>query len=108
MRLVGKGFASLVRKSRVAGVAVVVACLLAVGVGVDGCTTAGRAYQGVHVGSVDASGMTRDEIISAVDDAYTQPLRAASVTVFASDEAAAQTAEAASQQDQQDAALAGC
>ena len=106
MRLVGKGFASLVRKSRVAGVAVVVACLLAVGIGVDGCTTAGRVYQGVHVGSVDASGMTRDEIISAVDDAYTQPLRAASVTVFASDEAAAQTAEAASQQDQQDAALA--
>ena len=106
MRFVGKGFASLVRKSRVAGVAVVVACLLAVGIGVDGCTTAGRAYQGVHVGSVDASGMTRDEIISAVDDAYTQPLRAASVTVFASDEAAAQTAEAASQQDQQDASAA--
>lgn len=97
---------SLARKSRVAGIAVVVACLLAVGVGVDGCTTAGRAYQGVRVGTVDVSGMTRDGIVSAIDDAYTQPLRAANVTVFASDEAAAQTAEAASQQDQQDAALA--
>ena len=98
--------AALMRKSRVAFVAVVVACVVVVGLAIDGFATNGRAYQGVHVGTVDVSGMNAQEIAQALDEQYTQPLQAASATVFASDDAAAQTAEAAQEQNQQDAALA--
>ena len=98
--------AALMRKSRVAFVAVVAACVIVAGLTVDGFATNGRAYQGVHVGTVDVSGMNAQEIAQALDEKYTQPLQGARATVFASDDAAAQTAEAAQEQNQQDAALA--
>ena len=98
--------AALMRKSRVAFVAVVAACVIVVGLTVDGFATNGRAYQGVHVGTVDVSGMNAQEIAQALDEQYTQPLQGERATVFASDDAAAQTAEAAQEQNQQDAALA--
>lgn len=97
---------ALMRTSRVAFVVVLAACAIVVGLAADGIATSGRAYQGVHVGSVDVSGMNAQEIAQALDAEYAQPLQAASVTVFASDEAASQTAEAAQEQSQQDAALA--
>ena len=94
------------RSSRIAFAAVVVACVVVVGFAVDGLATNGRAYQGVHIGLVDVSGMNAQEIEQALDAQYTQPLQAANATVFASEEAATQTAEAAQEQSQQDAALA--
>ena len=84
----------------VCAIALVVVCA------VDGVSHAGRAYSGVKVGDIDVSGLSAQEIEQTLDQAYAQPLQQASATVFASDEAAQQTDEAAAAQNQQDAALA--
>ena len=96
----------LVRKSRPALIVSVCVVALVVICTVDGVSHAGRAYSGVKVGDIDVSGLNAEEIEQALDQAYVQPLQQASATVFASDEAAQQTDEAAAAQNQQDAALA--
>ena len=96
----------LVRKSRPALIVSVCAIALVVVCAVDGVSHAGRAYSGVKVGDIDVSGLSAQEIEQALDQAYAQPLQQVSATVFASDEAAQQTDEAAAAQNQQDAALA--
>ena len=106
LRKLGSALVALLHRSKAAFAVVVVVCVLVVGYVADGFATSSRAYQGVSVGSVDVSGMTKSDIAAAIDETYGQPLRDASVTIFASEDAAAQTAEAAQQQSQQDAALA--
>ncbi|WP_294163415.1 peptidoglycan binding domain-containing protein, partial [uncultured Senegalimassilia sp.] len=96
----------LVRNNKPARIVSVCAIALVVVLSVDGIAHAGRAYPGVKVGDIDVSGLTAAEIEQAVDQTYSQPLQQASATVFASDEAAQQTDEAAAAQNQQDAALA--
>ena len=108
-RVVGallRAWFKLVRKSRPALIVSVCAIALVVVCAVDGVSHAGRAYSGVKVGDIDVSGLNAEEIEQALDQAYAQPLQQASATVFASDEAAQQTDEAAAAQNQQDAALA--
>ncbi len=56
---------------------------------VDFGLNAGKAYPGVHVGQVDASGKTADEIAALVEEAYGPRVAQGSVVVYASDEAAA-------------------
>ena len=96
----------LVRNSKPALIVSLCAIALVVVFSVDGLSHAGRAYSGVKVGDIDVSGLTAGEIVQAVDQRYNQPLQQASATVFASEEAAQQTDEAAAAQNQQDAALA--
>ena len=96
----------LVRNNKPARIVSVCAIALVVVLSVDAVAHAGRAYHGVKVGDIDVSGLTAAEIEQAVDQTYSQPLQQASATVFASDEAAQQTDEAAAAQNQQDAALA--
>ena len=108
-RVVGallRAWFKLVRKSRPALIVSVCAIALVVVCAVDGVSHAGRAYSGVKVGDIDVSGLSAQEIEQTLDQAYAQPLQQASATVFASDEAAQQTDEAAAAQNQQDAALA--
>ena len=96
----------LVRNSKPALIVSLCAIALVVVFSFDGISHAGRAYSGVKVGDIDVSGLTAGEIEQAVEQTYNQPLQQASATVFASEEAAQQTDEAAAAQNQQDAALA--
>ncbi len=73
---------------------------------VDAVSTAGRAYSGVRIGTVDVSGMNAEEMAAALNSAYTEPFNASSVAIFASEEAAARTEEAIQNKNMQDSALA--
>ncbi len=72
----------------------------------DTVGTWGRAYGGVHIGSVDVSGMNAQEMTEALSEAYIEPLNSSSVAIFASEEAAQRTEEAVQQKNMQDSALA--
>lgn len=106
VRIVGSAWWHLVRSSRIAAVASAIIVVLVVGSVYDGVTTSGRAFAGVHIGSIDVSGMTESEMHDAIQQTYADTIANASITVFASDEAASKTAEAAEAQNAQNAALA--
>lgn len=55
----------------------------------DMATTSGKAYTGVHVGSVDVSGKTESEIEELLRSAYGAHVANATATIFASEEAKA-------------------
>ena len=93
-------------RNRIIAGALVVAVILAfVGV-VDAVRTAGRAFNGVHIGQVDVSGMNAQEMSEALTKAYSEPLNSSSVAIFASEEAAERTEEAIQTKNMQDSALA--
>lgn len=70
-------------------VIIAVAVLLAITLFlIDGFTTANRIHNGVHVGSVDVSGMTVDEAASLINDNYNKNLYSTSVYIFADEETA--------------------
>ncbi len=106
LRIIVTAWWGLVRSSRAAAIVSALVVIVLIGSAIDGITTSGRAYAGVHIGSVDVSGMNEREMREAVQQAYADSFAASSVTVFASEEAANKTAEAAAQQDAQNAALA--
>ncbi len=60
-----------------------------IGIGVDAVMTHGRVYAGVSVGTVDLSGMTKEEAVAALDDAYAQVLAESSAVIYASADAKA-------------------
>ncbi len=97
--------AEIVRNRIIAGVALI-ALIAIIGCIVDAVSTSGRAYSGVRIGSVDVSGMNAQEMTEALNEAYTAPLEASSVAIFASQEAAQRTEEAVQQKNMQDSALA--
>lgn len=104
LAFIGRSWLSLVRRSRAALAASAVVALVVVGGAVDFGMNAGKAYPGVRVGDIDVSGKTSDEIVRLIDEAYASRLAGASATIYASDEAASRTADAASAAE--DAALA--
>lgn len=101
---VGHTFVSLVSRSRLALAVVAIVALLLVGGMVDLGMNWGKAYAGVHVGQVDASGKTADQIRTLVEQAYTERLSQGSATIYADEDAAAYIADTVAQAE--DAALA--
>lgn len=97
---------NLVRSSRKAAVVSALVAIVLVGSVVDGIMTSGHAYAGVHIGTIDVSGMTDSEMRAAIQQTYGDDFDNTTVTVFASDEAANKTAEAVESQDAQNAVLA--
>lgn len=82
-----RAFIRLLQRSRIALVAFLVVCVVALGTLIDVGINGGKAYPGVHVGTMDVSGKTQEEIQSMVSDAYQQRLETTSVTIYASEEA---------------------
>ncbi len=110
---IGKGISTLVqawlrliRSNKIAGIISAVVAVLVVFCLVDGITTSGRAYAGVKIGTIDVSGMNEQQMREAIQSNYVDQFKSTTVTVYASDEAAAKTAEAAKQQEDQNAAVA--
>lgn len=68
-----------------AGVLIALALLLSI----DAVANWGKIYPGVKIGSVDVSGMTAEQVQSALDDAYGPLIASGSVTVYANEDAAA-------------------
>ena len=104
LALLGRGILSLVSRSRVALAVLVVAVVVLAGGLVDFGLNAGKAYPGVHVGEVDASGKTADEIEALVNQTYAARLAGGSVVVYASEDAEARVGDEMAAA--QDAALA--
>lgn len=100
----GRGLVSLVSRSRIALVACVLIMVVAGGLIADFALNAGKVYPGVKVGEVDASGKTADEVATALEELYGPRLEAGSVTIYASEDAAARVADEVAAA--QDAALA--
>lgn len=80
----------------------VVALLVAVAGGIDGLVNGSRIYQGVTLGSIDVSGMTREEARAAVDATYGPRVKEGRGYIFASEDAA-QTLDIDNQLAEQDA-----
>ena len=104
LALVLRALATLIGRSRIALAAVVVAVVVLAGGLVDYGMNAGKAYPGVRIGEVDASGKTLDELTDLVDRTYGARIAEASATIYANDEAEARIADQTAQA--QDAALA--
>lgn len=92
LKWTGRSFVSLVAHNRAALVVTVVVALLAAGFLVDAGVNGGRAYAGVSIGTVDVSGKTADEMRDLVEQAYAGRLDQGSVTIYATDDAAARAA----------------
>ncbi len=85
----GGAVLSLFKRSRIAlAAASIVAAVLLVGL-VDFGWNAGKAYPGVRVGEVDASGRTSEEIAALLEETYGPRVAQGSVVAYASEEAAA-------------------
>lgn len=95
LAFLGRALFALIRKSRIALVLTLVVAVGLVGGLVDFGLNANKAYPGVHVGDIDASGKTSDEIATLIEQTYGPRLAQGTVTVYANEEAAA-----AGQQDQ--------
>lgn len=95
---------ALARRSRPAAAAVVLAACFVVLLAGSNLAHWNRAYGGISVGDVDVSGMTKTEIVNAVEERYAGPLSSGSVTVYASEEAKSSIQDSVAAA--QDAALA--
>ena len=80
---------SLASRSRVALVCLVAAAVILVGGVVDFGLNYGKAYPGVRVGEVDASGKTAGEIEALIDQTYAPRLASSSAVVYANEDAEA-------------------
>lgn len=80
---------SLASRSRVALVCLVAAAVILVGGVVDFGLNYGKAYPGVRVGEVDASGKTAGEIETLIDQTYAPRLASSSAVVYANEDAEA-------------------
>ena len=83
LQIIGKAIIS----SRVATVVVAVVLVLAVGGIWDTVANLNKAYGHVSVNGIDVGGMNKEEIVSALDSAYTQKATASTVTVYANEDA---------------------
>lgn len=104
VKALGANFWYALRKSHALQVVVAVLVLAAGFCVFDMVTTSGKAYTGVHIGTVDVGGKTEEEIEELLRDAYGSQVANGSATIFASEEAKA-TVDADMAQAQ-DAALA--
>ncbi len=82
-----RGLIELCKQSRVALASTLVVIALLVGCFIDLGANWGKAYGGVTIGDIDVSGMTRDEMASALNDRYGTLLATTRVTIFANEEA---------------------
>lgn len=74
------------RRSSKRGIVAAVACLIALFFLADHVMNFNKAYAGVHIGSVDCSGKTVDQIVALLDETYAN-YEEKEVLVYASDEA---------------------
>ncbi len=81
------GLIDLCKRSKAALAATLVVCALLVGCLVDLGANWGKAYGGVTIGDVDVSGMTRDEMSSALYNRYGTLLESSHITIFANEDA---------------------
>lgn len=82
-------FGKLMRANKAAGIAVAVVAVLLVGGLVDAGLNAGKIYPGVSIGGVDVSGMTEQQALQAVHEAYDERVSSGEVIIFANEETAA-------------------
>lgn len=87
----------LLRRSRAALAIFLVVVVIGAGSLVDMGLNWGKAYAGVHVGSVDVSGKTESDIAALLRDTYQSRLESTTVTVYASEEAKEAAGESAEQ-----------
>lgn len=88
LQAIYQGFVWIFRKSKIA-FAIVIAIILSCGwLLVDSVVTNGKIYSGVHIGSVDVSGMTAEQATSAVNSMYNSNLYATNAYIFANEELA--------------------
>lgn len=73
------------RKSKVVAFICLAILVIAIGLIVDSIAHHDHIYDGVKIGTVDVSGMTRAEAAKAVDDAYLDNLFATNVYIFANE-----------------------
>lgn len=90
---IGRFFVSLVSRSRIALISVVVVLVLLTGGLVDLGMNWGKAYAGVHIGELDVSGKSLEEIHDLVNETYQGRLANGNVIVYASDESASKVAD---------------
>lgn len=81
-----RSFISLLQKSKIALVVFLVAILFGFGVLIDVGINGGKAYPGVHIGSLDVSGKTQQEISAMVSETYQPRLDDGIITIYASEE----------------------
>ncbi|MEA5019647.1 MAG: VanW family protein [Gordonibacter sp.] len=93
LRWLGHFFVSLISRSRIALIAVVAVVVLLVGGLVDFGMNWGKAYAGVHIGELDVSGKSLEEIHDLVNETYQSRLANGNVIVYASDESASKVAD---------------
>lgn len=99
-----RAFISLLMRSRAALIVFLVIVVVGGGALIDFGLNNGKAYPGVHVGMVDVSGKTEDEIVSLVSETYQPRVDSTQVSIYASQDAKQSVSDAAAQA--QDAALA--
>lgn len=88
---------SLVRRSRSLTCAVALVCLLGVVGVVDAVACGDKVHDGVSAGGIDLSGMTLEEATAALEESYAPRLEAASITIFADEDARAYVDDAIAQ-----------
>lgn len=88
-RAIGGACAYIWRKSKVLSAVCLLVLALGIGLIVDSVRIHDRIFDGVSIGEVDLSGMTREEAADALDEAYLDNLFATDVYVFANEDVAA-------------------
>lgn len=83
LKVIGRAIIS----SRVATIVVAVVLVLAVGGIWDTVSNLNKAYGHVSVNGIDVGGMTKEEIVSTLDSAYTSKATTTTVTAYANEEA---------------------
>ncbi|MEG2262680.1 MAG: VanW family protein, partial [Raoultibacter sp.] len=86
-RFVFGGLFKLIRRSKVALIAVAIAVLVLAGVAVDTGLNWGKVYPGIKVGSVDVGGKTAEEAQTLLRATYAPRLNDTTVTIYASETA---------------------
>lgn len=92
-----RAFIRLLQKSRIATVAFVLIVVVGFGLLIDVGVNGGKAYPGVHIGTLDVSGKTEQEIIGMVNDTFQSRLDSTTVTIYASEQARADAQNIAEQ-----------
>ena len=88
---------SLMKRSRAAFVVVLVVLIVGVGTLVDTGINWGKAYSGVHIGDLDVSGKSVEDIQQIIQQTYADRLAQGSVTIYANEQVASQAADALAQ-----------
>lgn len=87
LKALGALLVAVCRRSKVAFAAIVVAAVLVGGGAFDAATHVGKVMNHVHVGEINASGMTEEQLSSVLTQHYGTRLVSSGVTIYASEEA---------------------